>query len=551
MEEVTSTVKNESGASAGAIWYPGATGSAAHPGRLKPVLEEFALSLSTEHEPDATALISVPRGMRVLFDGNRLARVPDSIADGFQPGDQLLVIARTGEILHVPAAIGEVVNQAVNRARAAFSALASVNDAAITQFFRHFAARLANDAIWAKIAVANAEDVDRARSRSRSTVRLEAGARMRRDMIEGLGAWERIPSTRGTVEAVIAHDGWTVEQVVDGLGVIGFVFEGRPNVFADAAGILRGGNTAVLRIGGDALGTARAISKDALRPALREAGLPLDAVTLLDRVEHAAGWALFANRQLSLAVARGSGRAVTLLGEVARQAGTPVSLHGTGGAWLIADAHADPARFHAALFHSLDRKVCNTANVVLIEQTRAAELAPIALRVLRERGEALGHGFKLHVAANAVPFVPADLFRTTAPILRAGGLSDEPIAEILAQDDLDLEWEWEHTPEVSLALVGDLDEAIQLFDRYSPRFVATLISQSETAQNHFFRRINAPFVGDGFTRWVDGQYALNRPELGLSNWQFGRLFARGGVLSGDGVYTRRLRARQSDLGLHR
>ena len=52
------------------------------------------------------------------------------------------------------------------------------------------------------------------------------------------------------------------------------------------------------------------------------------------------------------------------------------------------------------------------------------------------------------------------------------------------------------------------------------------------------------FVGDGFTRWVDGQYALNRPELGLSNWQFGRLFARGGVLSGDGVYTIRTRMRQ-------
>ena len=44
--------------------------------------------------------------------------------------------------------------------------------------------------------------------------------------------------------------------------------------------------------------------------------------------------------------------------------------------------------------------------------------------------------------------------------------------------------------------------------------------------------INAPFVGNGFTRWVDGQYALNRPELGLSNWQYGRLFGRGGVLSG-------------------
>ncbi len=53
------------------------------------------------------------------------------------------------------------------------------------------------------------------------------------------------------------------------------------------------------------------------------------------------------------------------------------------------------------------------------------------------------------------------------------------------------------------------------------------------------------------TRWVDGQYALNRPELGLSNWQHGRLLARGGVLSGDGVFTVRTRMRQTDADLGR
>jgi len=516
------------------------------------------LPLSTEaappfsgQTPEHPTLTEIPRGMQVLFDGNRLAPVPDSIADRFQPGDQLLVIGRTGEVLHLPAAIGEVVDRAVERARAAFAALAAVDDAAITRFFQSFAVLLADDAIWAEIAAANAEDVRLAQSRGRSAVRLEAGTRMRQDMIEGLQVWARLPSTRGSVTSRIAHEGWTVEQVVDGLGVIGFVFEGRPNVFADAVGILRSGNTAVLRIGADALGTARAIADHALRPALSQSGLPLDAVILLDTVEHAAGWALFANRRLSLAVARGSGRAVTLLGEIARQAGTPVSLHGTGGAWLIADAHADPARLHAALFHSLDRKVCNTANVVLIEQSRAAELIPVALRALRERGNGLGSGFKLHAAANTLPFVPSDLFRSTAPILRAGGSSQEPIAEILSMENLGVEWEWERTPELSLALVGDLNEAIELFNQHSPHFVASLISESPAAHEHFFRAIDAPFVGDGFTRWVDGQYALDRPELGLSNWQFGRLFARGGVLSGDGVFTTRLRVHQYNSDLHR
>lgn len=67
----------------------------------------------------------------------------------------------------------------------------------------------------------------------------------------------------------------------------------------------------------------------------------------------------------------------------------------------------------------------------------------------------------------------------------------------------------------------------------------------------FWAEIDSPFVGNGFTRWIDGQYALNRPELGLSNWQGGRLFGRAGVLSGDSVYTIRTRATQSDPDLRR
>jgi glutamate-5-semialdehyde dehydrogenase len=72
-----------------------------------------------------------------------------------------------------------------------------------------------------------------------------------------------------------------------------------------------------------------------------------------------------------------------------------------------------------------------------------------------------------------------------------------------------------------------------------------LISNDPKEHEQFYRAVNAPFVGDGFTRWVDGQFALNRPELGLSNWQSGRLFARGGILTGDGVFTVRTRMRHT------
>ncbi len=497
-----------------------------------------------------TDLTAPTQGMQVLFAGNKLARVPDAIVERFQPGDQLLVTS-SGTVLHVPAGTARLASEAVERARQAFLALTAINDAAIPCFFQQFAAHLADDRVWAAITVANEGDVREARARGRSITRLEVGERMRGEMIRGLQAWEALPPARGVRDSLVVHEGWTVEQIRDGLGVIGFVFEGRPNVFADATGVLRSGNSAVLRIGSDALNTARAIADLALRPALRAAGLPEHAVTLLDSAQRAAGWALFADRRLALAVARGSGPAVTMLGEIARQVGTPVSLHGTGGAWLIADRWADGERFHSALYHSLDRKVCNTVNVVLIEQTRAADLVPLALRALRERGEALGHGYKLHVLDSARASVPAALVERTAPIARPEGVVTEPIAEALDTGDLGREWEWEKTPEVSLGLVRNLEEACVLFNAHSPRFIASLISESPEAHHGFFRAIDAPFVGDGFTRWVDGQYALDRPELGLSNWQFGRLFGRSGILSGDSVFTTRLRVYQGDPHLHR
>jgi glutamate-5-semialdehyde dehydrogenase len=169
---------------------------------------------------------------------------------------------------------------------------------------------------------------------------------------------------------------------------------------------------------------------------------------------------------------------------------------------------------------------------------------------LRRRGEALGHGFKLHVTPGAEPYVPAALFAEETAVLRAAGEVQEPIAERAGEEALGVEWEWEGTPEITLAVVPDVETAVRLFNRYSPRFAASLISEDAAAHERFFRTVDAPFVGNGFTRWVDGQLALRRPELGLSNWQAGRLFARSGILTGDGVFTVRLRAVQDDPDVH-
>jgi glutamate-5-semialdehyde dehydrogenase len=498
----------------------------------------------------AATLDRLKAGMPIPFAGNRVTRVSADLAAAFQPGDRLIVLQDSGDLLHLPAAVAEIAEAAVARAAAAFQALGAVSDEAITRFFDAFAAALDDQAVWAAIAAANTEDVAAAKARGRSTTRLALSPAMRRDMIAGLREWRDAAPMRGRVIERIDHAGWSLEQVAAPLGVVGFVFEGRPNVFADAAGVLRSGNTVVFRIGSDALGTARAIMAEAVAPALAAAGLPGGAVSLVDSAAHAAGWAMFADKRLGLAVARGSGPAVAQLGAVARQAGTPVSLHGTGGAWLVADASANAQRFADAVFHSLDRKVCNTLNVCCIPRERAAELVPLFLDAL-ERAGARRSGCKLHVAEGDESVLPAGWLDATTLVRRAEGAREEPRAEILPAGDLGREWEWEETPEVTLKIVDNTAAAAELFNRYSPRFAACLIAEDALAQRRFFDTVDAPFIGDGFTRWVDGQYALNRPELGLSNWQGGRLLARGGVLSGDGVFTVRARMRQADMELDR
>lgn len=489
-------------------------------------------------------------GQAIPFGGDRVTFVSPELAAAFKAGDRLVVVQDTGDLLHVPEAEQAAAARAVGRAAAAFARMGETSDAAITRFFDLFADRLADDAVWARIAEANAQDVERARARGRSTTRLAASDAMRRDMIAGLRAWRDAEPPRGRVLEQVAHPGWTVDQIMAPLGVVAFVFEGRPNVFADATGVIRAGNTVAFRIGSDALGTARAIVAEALDPALAEAGLPEGAAVLVDSAAHAAGWAMFADNRLALAVARGSGPAVAQLGAIARQAGTPVSLHGTGGAWMVADASADAERFFAAAYHSLDRKVCNTLNVCCIVRARAADLLPVFLEALARAGERR-RGWKLHVAEADLGAIPEGLRTARTTVVRAEGPVEEAQVEPIADDDLGREWEWEETPEVSLKLVDSVDEAVALFNRLSPRFAASLISGDPAAHARFYEMIDAPFVGDGFTRWVDGQYALNRPELGLSNWENGRLFARGGVLAGDGVFTVRARVRQSDLDLDR
>jgi glutamate-5-semialdehyde dehydrogenase len=480
-------------------------------------------------------------GDPLVVGGDRFVRVSEELAAAFRAGDSLAVVQETGEILHVPSDQRQLATAAIDRAVGAFGRMATTTIEQVDAFYEEFATALESDSTWSAIEEVNARDVEDAKSRGRSTTRLLADEWLRMGMIEGLRGWVRAPSRRDQVIETVQHDDFRVELVGAPLGVVAFVFEGRPNVLADACGVLKGGNTVVFRIGSDALRTARAIMAEALDPALESAGLPAGAVALVESSAHAAGWSLFSDPRLGLAVARGSGRAVATLGSLARSAGVAVSLHGTGGAWIVAAGSADPEAFENAIVTSLDRKVCNTLNTCCIVRSRADELVPVLLRGLREAGKRRDQSFRLHVAEGSQDFVESDLFGVEVTVVRAAGEHLEKQVDLLSIDELGREWEWEETPEISLVVVDDVDEAVDLFNRYSPLFEGSLLSVDDDEHRRFYDNLNAPFVGDGYTRWVDGQFALHRPELGLSNWQNGRLLGRGTILSGDSVYTLRTR----------
>ncbi len=468
-----------------------------------------------------TQLTELTEGQVLVYGGDQVTVVSADLARSFAPGDRLVIVQDTGDLLHIPRAEHVLVTAAVTNAVDAFTMLAACSDDQVTDFFARFAGAVADDAAFAAVLDANRADVEAALAKGRSTTRLQLSPTMRSDMAAGLRSWGASSTRRHQLLSTIDHQQWSVSSWRAPLGVVGFVFEGRPNVFADATGVLRTGNTAVFRIGSDALGTAQAIMRCCVTPALAAAGLPAGAVQLVESAVHAAGWALFADTRLGLAVARGSGVAVAQLGAVARQHGVPVSLHGTGGAWIVASQHADAVVLGDTVERSLDRKVCNTMNVCCVHRSRSAELRGVVAAAAQRAADQRGTQAIVHE-------------------VDSGEL-----------DRLGEEWEWEDSPEYWLVEFDSLAEAVALFNQHSPRLAASLISDDSDEHDWFYAAVAAPFVGNGFTRWVDGQFALNQPELGLSNWQAGRLFARGGVLSGDSVYTVRLRAEVRDHSVHR
>jgi glutamate-5-semialdehyde dehydrogenase len=505
------------------------------------------LSTHTQQNRTMTSNELLQAGDLVAIGRHRTV-ISSEFADSLEPGDQVLALSHNGQLRRLPKAVVSLVDEAVSSASRAFTQLSDVSDSAINRFFALAAEALQDDGRFSKVRDANQRDEESARERGRSVTRLVLSENMRRDMIAALLMWRDAPMSRDSVMNRTQHVGWSVEQRAAPLGVLGFVFEGRPNVFADATGVLKGGNAVVFRIGSDALGTANAMMDVIIRPSLIEAGLPVDAVVLLNSAEHAAGWSLFSDSRLGLAVARGSGAAVSELGSIAQQSGVPVSLHGTGGAWMIVGEEASADRLESCVLHSLDRKVCNTLNVVAVIRHHASVHIPIILNAAENAAAARGTRPRIHAIQGAEEFLPKDMHIV---VRRSEGEMTESQTTVASVDSLGREYEWEENPEFAIVLVNDLGEAVELFNAYSPQFIVSMISEDSVEQQRIWSSTNAPFFGDGFTRWVDGQFSLLRPELGLSNWENGRLFGRSGILSGDSAFTVRLRVQQTDDKLHR
>jgi glutamate-5-semialdehyde dehydrogenase len=479
--------------------------------------------------------MTMKSGDRIIINGKPVV-VDEAIVKNFADGDALFGLSG-GQILHVDKGELSLVDASVSAAQLAFRELGGCSSDQISLFFLRFAEKLLDSKIREDLLNGNALDVQSAKERNRNTTRLVLTDQVLDGMVDALRMWQSVPQTTGRVLELVEHPGWKVQSEVAPLGVVAFVFEGRPNVFADATGVLRSGNTCVFRIGSDALGTARLMMELAIRPALDEAGLPVNSVVLLDLASHSSAWALFANRNIALAVARGSGTAVSQLGEIAQQSGTAVSLHGTGGAWMLVGNRPDVDRLSQVIEHSLDRKVCNTLNVIGIPRSISADLIPIIAKAIASAGERRDRVSIMHACSQSMPLLAK---------------CDVALDLIALQDgELSTEWEWDDVPECSVFIYEDLKQAVQSFNDHAPNFIVSLISDDKEEFDFVWRNAEAPFVGNGFTRWVDGQFALNKPELGLSNWQNGRVLGRGSILSGDSVYSVRYRADQDDVNLSR
>jgi glutamate-5-semialdehyde dehydrogenase len=318
-------------------------------------------------------------------------------------------------------------------------------------------------------------------------------------MAEGLEQIAALPDPVGrTLAEWDRPNGLRIRRVAQPLGVIGMIFESRPNVTADAAGLcLKAGSAVILRGGSESARSAAAI-RDCVAAGLREAGLPDAAVQMAPTQDRAfVGAMLRAAGLIDLIIPRGGKGLVTRVMEEAR---VPVLAHAEGLNHTYVHAAADPAMARAVLTNAKMRRtgVCGATETLLIDAAIAPALLPLLVSDLR----GLGCGFRADGRARAI-------------------LPDLPAA---AEGDFATEW---LDAILNVAVVNGVDEALAHIRRFGSEHTDAIVTADPAAAEAFLSGIDSAVgLWNASTQFCDGGEFGFGAEIGIAT---GRLHARGPV----------------------
>ena len=325
-------------------------------------------------------------------------------------------------------------------------------------------------------------------------------------MAEGLEQIAALPDPVGEITDVKRRpSGIQVGKMRVPLGVIGIIYEARPNVTADAAALcLKSGNAAILRGGKEALHCNQAIAA-CVRDGLIEAGLPAAAVQVVDTTDRAAvGHLITMPEFVDVIVPRGG---KGLIERISREARVPVIKHLDGNCHVYVHAAADPDKAEAIVENSKTQRygTCNTAESLLIDRAVAKALLPRVARRLCAKG------VELRGCAESLAILEAAAI---------GGAKLRPAS--------DEDWSEEFlAPVIAVKVVADLDEAIAHINRYSSGHTEAIVSEHYSSAMRFLREVDSASVMiNASTRFADGfEYGLGA-EIGIST---DKIHARGPV----------------------
>ncbi|MFY9263391.1 MAG: glutamate-5-semialdehyde dehydrogenase [Actinomycetaceae bacterium] len=365
------------------------------------------------------------------------------------------------------------------------------------------------DAAVADILAANKEDVDAAVADGTPAALID---RLRLDESRVAGMSHGLRHLIGLVDPVgEVVRGWQtghglkISQVRVPFGVIGIIYEARPNVTADAAGIcLKAGNAALLRGSSSALNSNRAVVK-ALRAGLEEVGMNPDAVSLVEGGRETTTEMMQARGLIDVLIPRGG---AGLINAVVKGSSIPVIETGTGNCHLYIDATADQGMALEILLNGKTQRpsVCNATETLLVHEDIAGEFLPQAIEALLAAGVTIHGDETVQAVAGKVAAEGADGANVVPATL------EDYATEYLSLD-------------IAVRVVPTIDEAISHVRKYTTGHSETIVTGTVAASNQFVNEVDAATVlVNASSRFVDGGEFGFGAEIGISTQ---KLHARG------------------------